>query len=57
MQTTGSNVLSSVEMEHSDWLLAVSPVTGVRRCELVAAAGGDAVPGPGPGTGPGPGFC
>lgn len=40
-------------MERSDWLLALSPVTGARRCELVATAGADAAPGSGPGSGPG----
>lgn len=47
----------SAQMERSDWLSALSPVTGVRRCELFAATCGDAAPGPGPGSGSAPGLC
>lgn len=43
----------SFKTEGSDWSF-LSPVTGVRRCELFAAACADAAPGQGPGSGTGP---
>lgn len=46
-------MFQGLETECTDWLMALSPVTRVRHCELVAAAGGDASPGLGPGSGPG----